>query len=346
MQKNAITLKERVNEVQIKELKAKLKDSPPRGLYLFLGEEDFLKRRYQSIIREKLAVTAEEFNLLSIKNEKPDLAAIHAFIESPPFASESKLLLIKNSGIFKQAAEDQKSFWTHAFPSLPDYLCLVFCEEQADKRSVLYKAADKNGTVVTFDLQDTDSLCSFVLLEAKKFGKTLSRDTALYLIERSGDNLEAITSELDKLVSYCDGPEISKSAIDEVVSQALTNRVFELTDAAMNQKSAEALKIVQELIELKEPYQRVSYLIFQSFEKLYKTRVLSDKKMQLPAIAAETGLKPFIVKKYLTLSRHFSPDVLRKIMMSFAETDLRLRNGIGDEWMALEEFIIKISMKS
>ena len=54
-------------------------------------------------------------------------------------------------------------------------------------------------------------------------------------------NLEAITSELDKLVSYCDGPEISKSAIDEVVSQALTNRVFELTDAAMNQKSAEAV---------------------------------------------------------------------------------------------------------
>ena len=92
--------------MQIKDLKAKLKDSPPQGLYLFLGEEEYLKRRYQAIIREKLAVTAEEFNLLSIKNEKPDLAAVNAFIESPPFASENKLLLIQNSGIFKSAAED------------------------------------------------------------------------------------------------------------------------------------------------------------------------------------------------------------------------------------------------
>lgn len=331
--------------MQIKDLKAKLKDSPPQGLYLFLGEEEYLKRRYQAIIREKLAVTAEEFNLLSIKNEKPDLAAVNAFIESPPFASENKLLLIKNSGVFKSAAEDKKAFWSRVFTALPDYLCVVFSEEQADKRSVLYKAADKNGSVVSFDLQDTDSLCSFILLEAKKAGKTLSRDAALHLIERSGDNLEAITGELDKLVSYCEGPEITKSAIDEIVSQALTNRVFELTDAAMSQKPADALAIVQELIELKEPYQRVSYLIFQSFEKLYKTRVLSDKKMQLPAIAAETGLKPFIVKKYMALARRFTPAALRQIMKSFAETDLRLRNGIGDEWMALEEFLLKISAK-
>ncbi len=330
--------------MQLKELKAKLKESaPPHGLYLFFGEEEYLKRRYQAMIRDKLAVTAEEFNLLSIKNEKPDLAAVHSFLESPPFASESKLLMIKNSGIFKAAAEDQKTFWTQAFSSLPDYLCIVFCEEQVDKRSVLYKAADKHGTAVQFDLQDTDAICSFVLLEAKKMGKTLQRETALYLIERCGDSLEAVTSELDKLISYCDGPEITRSAVDAVVSRALSNRVFELTDAAMNQKPAAALLIIQELIELKEPYQRVSYLLFQSFEKLYKARVLSDHNMQLPAIAAQTGLKPFIVKKYLSLGRRYSAETLRKIMKSFAETDLQLRSGIGDDWTALEEFILKIS---
>jgi len=329
----------------VKELKARLKSQTKDMLYLLYGSENYLRNHYFNLIYRGLSIALEEFNTLFIKNDKPNLDTVHAFIESPPIFSDKKLLYIRNSDIFKSSHETEKEFWKATFANLPSYLTIIFSEENVDKRSVLYKLADKTGAAVEFKTVDTNTICSFLLLETKKYNKTMDKDIMLYFIDKVGDQLDNVVSELNKLLSYCQNKTITKIDIDSVVSPTLQNRVFGMIDAIMEQNINRAFLILKDIKELKEPYQKISYLTVMSFEKILKAKLYSDKKLPMPAIISAMELSPFIAKKYIAIAQKYPKDKLTSIMKSFAQTDFDLRSGIGNEWLAYDKMILSAAKK-
>ena len=329
----------------VKELKARLKSQISDKLYLLYGSENYLRNHYFNLIYQGLSIELTEFNTLFIKNDKLNLDTIHAFIESPPFLSDNKLLYIQNSDLFKSSNDAEKEYWKAAFTNLPSYLTIIFSEENADKRSALYKLADKTGAVVEFKTVDTNTICSFLLLETKKHNKIMDKETMLYFIDKVGDQLDNVVSELAKLLSYCQNKHITKIEIDNVVSTTLQNRVFDMIDAIMEKNVSKAFIILKEIKALKEPYQKISYLTVMSFEKILKAKLYSDKKLPIPTIISAMELSPFIAKKYITIAQKYPKDKLTSIMKSFAQTDYDLRSGIGNEWLAYEKMILSAAKK-
>lgn len=88
-----------------------------------------------------------------------------------------------------------------------DTACLLFVENEADKRGKMYKAVKSKGRVVEMARQDEKTLLYWVAGNVKKEGYKIKEQTARYLLSTTGTDMENLEKELEKLFCYCMGKE-------------------------------------------------------------------------------------------------------------------------------------------
>ncbi len=327
------------------ELKKQIKANEIKGLYLMYGDESYMRESYVKKISSIIDDCGfPDFNKIIIdgKNLTPEIA--EDAIESFPMMSEQKLILIKDSGIFSKASEEQKEYWSKRLDKLPDYAVVIFDEQSVDKRSALYKKASKVGFAVEFGYMTAADSITWVEREARNAGLKISKDVAAYFVSVCDEGLSNLRNELDKLISYC-SEQITKTDIDKIVSKAIGIRVFELTDCIMAKNADGALKILYDLKTVKESAFKLLYLLSGSFDKMLKCSLLLSNGENNVSIAAKVGIAPFLVNKYSNAARGFGENYLVHRIIEVADLDLAIKNGEIDEWSALEQYVINACEK-
>ncbi len=323
------------------ELKKQIKENNIGRLYLFFGEEEYVKQVYVEKMKEIIDDAGfADFNHITIdeKDLEPDF--VNDALESFPMMTERKLIIIKNSGIFQKAREDVKEFWSKRLKNIPDYVTLVFDETGVDKRSVLYKTAAKEGLAAEFEYLSETDMVAWVEREARRNKKTISRNSAAYMVGICDEGLSYVKNELNKLISFCDS-EITVSDIERIVAKSLSVRVFDLTDAIMAGDADKAVALTEDFKTVKESAFKILYLLSGTFDKCLRTRLMSAEGASYGDIAEKTGIKPFLVRKYMENGRKFGEDYLVGRIMRVAEIDLSIKEGEIDEWTALEQYVLE-----
>ena len=328
-------------DTEFMKLKNQLKEGKLGNLYLFFGDENYIKEVYLEKIRSAVDDGGfPDFNHISMDEKDINEDAVNDALESFPMFADHKLVIIKNSGIFSKPKEDVKKFWEKRIKEIPDYVTLVFDEKSIDKRSVLYKLAAKTGLCVEFEyLKDVD-IASWIEREARHAGKKISKNNAVYMASVCDSGLSYVKNELDKLINYCD-EEITASDIDRLVAKSLDTRVFELTDAIMVKNAPKAVALMYDFKTVKESAFKILYSISGVFDKLLRTKLMSAEGASYSEIAEKAGIKPFLVKKYANNGKNFSQEYLIERIMRIAEIDMSIKEGEIDEWTALEQYIIE-----
>lgn len=329
----------------ITELKKQIKEKKLLGLYLFYGEETYLKELYT----DKVSALIDdggfpEFNKLTINDNQISISDIDDAIESFPMMCEKKLIIIKNSGIFHKANEEQKEYWQKRLDTLGEHVVIIFNEENVDKRGVLYKRAIKSGLCVEFNYMSADDLTTWVGREVLNSNKKISKDTAAYFVSVCDEGISNLKNELDKLINYCD-EVITKTDIDKIVSKAVGIKVFELTDCIMAKNADGALKILYDLKTVKESAFKLLYLLSSTFDKMLKCSLLLSGGENYSDIAAKIGVAPFIAKKYANSARSFGENFLIDRIIEVAQIDYSIKCGEIDEWQALEKYVLEACEK-
>ena len=326
----------------IEELKKQIKDGNLDKLYLFYGEEDYLKEYYIEKIKEAVPHNGfPEFNHLIFNGKLPFSEYDDAW-ESFPMMSDRKLIIIKDCEIVKAgkgevSTEEKKAFWSEKLNRLSDDTVVVFNEVSADKRSVLYKEISKKGTVIEFSyLSDTD-LISWVIRESLNKKKKISKENATYLVSRVDMGLSNLMNELNKLFDFCN-EEILRSDIDRVVSKSLNVITFDLTEAIMKGDTKRAVSVLNDIKNnTNDSSFAILYLMLSTFEKILHAKLLSGKSNQ--EIASEISVAPFFVKKYIDCAKAFETETLVKIVNRVSEIDFDIKEGRINEWTALYEYV-------
>ena len=105
----------------------------------------------------------------------------------------------------KAASNSESEHLSEYLSDLPDYTCIIFMEENVDKRSKLYKSLQKNGTVVEFAHQTPADLTKWVAREFATLNFAIDSYTAAYLVEICEPDMNHIRNEIDKLSLYLQG---------------------------------------------------------------------------------------------------------------------------------------------
>ena len=325
-------------------LKKQLKDGALSPLYVFYGEEEFLRGVYVKRVGDLVPDGGfPEFNRIVLNGADIPFSDYDDAWEGFPMMAEKRLIHIKDSGIFSSkravggvGTEEKKEFWSEKFKRISDDTVVIFDESSVDKRSALYKAAAKVGTVVEFKYLSDADLVTWVIKQCLDAKKRISKENAYYLVTLCDPGLGNINNELNKLLDFCD-KEIYRSDIDRVVSKSMQVIVFELTDAIMAGNAQKAMCVLEDLKTVKENAFTLLYLLFSSFEKMLRAKLMNSAP--IGEVAAKLGVPPFIARKYIDGAAGFDTDALVYMTRRVAEIDLEIKEGRIDDWSALEQYV-------
>ena len=327
----------------MKSLNEDLKTGKFKQVYLLFGEENYLKKQYKDRLTKALISEEDTMNYAYYEGKGIDVREIIDLAETMPFFSERRLIVIENSGFFKNATPELAEY----MKDIPETTYFVFVETELDKRSKLFKAVKDKGRIVELARQDEKTLVRWIYGNVKKEGKQITESSIHYLLSKCGTDMENLQKEMEKLFCYTlDKEVIQIEDIDAICTTQITNEIFDMVNAVAEKKQKRALDRYYDLLALKEPAMRILYLLSRQFRLLMEVKEMTGQGYDKKSIASKAGLHPFAVGKYIEQSRRFSKKELRNILEDSVDIEERVKTGRLQDVLAVELFIVKYSSNS
>lgn len=336
-------------------------------VYLFYGEETYLRDKY---LREFMALIPEEvrdFNMDIIDARETDIGNIVNLASTLPFMAELRIVIIKNAEFFKSrkksGAEDKvdtkngkvdtkndkvnpvDEVLLKYLENPPTTTCLIFCSDSVDKKRRTYKTVEKNGQIVEFVPLKGQQLNEWIDRRARNLGKIIEPAGMAGLITAAGNNLWQLNAELEKLSSYTRTEKITAADVGLMVSKTSELSIFELVDAIAERNRANAIKMAREMVFLGEPIIRILFMIARQFRLLLLTKILLQQGNPEKSLAGLLQAHPFVAQKCAKQARNFSVQELKAAMEKILTADSDIKSGKQEAVLALELLIIRLCEK-
>ena len=314
-----------------------IKSGDFKRFYLLFGEEEFLKQSYKKRLRQAVAGD-DTMNYNYFEGKGLDVQELISLANTMPFFSDRRLILVEDSGCFKAASDELME----ALPDIPDTTCMVFVESAVDKRNRLYKKVKELGSAVELKRQSASQLAVWAgRILAQNGRKITSSDMNLFL-ERTGDDMETIRTELEKLISYTMGQEIvAREDIEAVTTVQVTNKIFDMVAAIVAGKTKIAMDRYEDLLTLKEPPMRILFLIARQFNQILLVKEMMASGNDKSAIASKLKIPPFAAAKLLPQASNFTEVQMHGCVEACVETEEAVKTGRLGDRLAVELLIMR-----
>ena len=335
--------------LKVEELEKQLNQGSTKGIYLLYGEDTFLLEQQLNKIKKNFGETIKGINYIYI--DENSVQELIADIETPAFGYPNKLIIARETGIFKRevkgrsggASKELKdkinSYLKENVDMINESVILVFVENQAEKNSI-YNTIEKIGTVCNFEEQKPFQIIKRLKAICNAYKVNVDENTLQYLIESCGTNMQDLINEIRKLIEYAgESGAIQKQDIDKLCIKKIESIIFDLTDNLGQKKVKEAMEVLYNLIASKEPIQKILITLYNHFKKLYfvKLAIYYNKD-----IVQSLQLKPnqmFLVNKYKLQAKGFKTSELRKIIQELEDLDYKYKIGLIDLNVGLEAIL-------
>lgn len=322
----------------MKVLNQDMKTGQFKPVYLLYGEEAFLKKSYKKRLKEAI-VGDDTMNFHQFEGKGLDLKEIISLADTMPFFGERRLILLEDSGLFKGGGGE---LLVEYLPGMPDTSVMVFVESEVDKRSRMYKKVKELGYGAEMARQDARQLASWAGGILAKEGKKITGRTMELFLGKTGDDMENIRMELDKLISYTLGREvITDQDVEEICANRVTNKIFDMVAAIVSGKTRAAMDLYEDLLTLREPPMRILFLIARQFNQVLQVKELMAQGMDRSRIASSLKLQPFVVGKIMPQARSFTREQILSRVELCVDCEEAVKTGRLGERLAVELLITK-----
>ena len=333
------------------------------AIYLFYGEETYLLETRVKKIKKEFAQLVQGINFIQI--DDTNVAELISDLETPAFGFDKKLIIAKNTGLFKKEKKSNKSdtkkkkndesklplyekiakYIENNKDDLKDSVDLLFIEQEVDKNS-LYQTIDKIGEVKEFTLLKLPELITNIRKIALAYKVNINDETAKYLVECCGTSMQDLINEIRKLIEYKgENNTITKQDVDLLCTKQIQAVIFDLTDNLGKKETGKALAIYNGLISNKEPIQKILITLYNHFKKLYIIKIAEKYNED---VATAMNLKPnqlFLVGKYKGQARYFNVQELREIINALIEWDANYKVGLISLEIGMEAILCRYCSK-
>lgn len=338
------------NGDNLQQLKAAIRAKQPEKLYIFYGEEAFLRRHYlQQLRKAVLDELTESFNYHRFNSENFDVRDFADAVENLPMMAERTLVVAEDIDLFKRN-EDERGKLSEILSDIPDYCIVIFTYETVDwkpdrRQKKLWEALSA-GQVVEFAKQDQRSLISWVGRHFAAKGKSISAELCAYLIEITDGTMTSLATEIEKISAYSGAQVICKADIDTVTEPVLDAVVFRMTDMIAAGDYSGALTTLQKLLKMQQEPIVILAAVGSHLRRLGTARTLLDRGGNASELAKLCGVADFVARKAMDAARRFRPEFFKKAMELVLETDMKMKTSFDDPERLLEVLILQLSQEA
>lgn len=317
-----------------------IKTGQLKQIYLLYGEESYLVRQYRDRLLAAMLGDGSQMNLNRYEGKGVSVEEVIDMAETMPFFSDRRVIILEDTELFKGGGEKLSEY----LKAPAESSSFILVERDVDKRSSLYKTVKKYGYAAEFGRQDKGMLQKWVAGILKREKKQITLQTLEVFLESCGDNMENIQRELEKLLSYTMGKDVvTTEDVRAICVPQIQDNIFKMVEAIADGNSERALGLYYDLLALREPPMRILALIGRQFNLLLQVKELVQKGYPQAQIAEKTGLRDFVVRKYMKQAAGFKGPFLRQALEDCAGADYDIKSGKMADQLSVELLIVKYS---
>ena len=315
------------------------------SFYIFFGDERYLLENSLGELRRRLCPNGlNGFNYKRFEGKSISIKEIDDAINTLPAFAERTLVEVHDFDIFKC---EEKPRLSEILSDLPDYVCVVFVYNivpyKPDGRQKINSEILKFADVIEFPIQDKDKLVNWIKRHISTAGKKISTSDAEYLAFITGGFMSSLYGEIEKAAAFAKGENVTRTDIDSVVTPVLDTVAYKLTDALSRRDNAAAMRILDELFQMREPPHKLLYSISLKMRQLLAARICLENGLDKFALMDICGIKhEFQARTLLDTARITTLGERRDAVLTCSEAAHEL-NMSADPEQSLIELITKLS---
>lgn len=318
-------------------------------IHLLWGDDEAARNRAVEALVDKLADPAwAAINVARLDgNEATQAAQALEEARTPPFGAGARVVVLQRSPFCSACPAELASQLEASLPLIgPDCHLLLCSAGKPDARLRTTKALRQVAEEQSFVLPavwDGEGLLELVHRTAAELGLRLAPDAAEALAEAIGSDSTRLASELEKLALYCQGraagsgaeaaPNADRRPIDRRMVEALvggrSTTSLAVGDALLAGKPAEAISLVDALLDAHEPALRIVAALSSQIRGWLWVALLDGRgESDVGVIAKAAGIgnpkRIYVLRKQI---RGKAPAQLLALLSQVLEVEMALKRG-------------------
>ena len=340
--------KSRADQSAYQKLKKDIAAGDIGRLYVFHGEETYLRDHYLGQMRKKLLPAGmEEFNLHTLNGREFDVRTLEQLVDCLPMMSGRTLIQVNDYDLYMGGDKDALAA---LLSDLPEYVCLVFVydliEYKADARTKLAGVLKKYGSVVAFNRQEQGDLVDWIARRFWALDKDIGTEEAKYLIFLCGDLMTTLISEIGKIGAYAPHHRITREDIDAVATPQLDAVVFQMTDAIAQGNFDRAAAVLSDLFHMQEAPIKLLSVLGRQLRQLYTARLAIEERKSAGYLMELWGMRSaWPAEKLMQSARRFSLPWCRNAVLRCAQCDLAMKSTGADGQELMTSLLLELAQK-
>lgn len=324
----------------MKNIKKDIDSNQLKRVYLIYGEEKYLVRSVKKLFMDGVVGSEDNMNYSKFSGKDCNAREVIESADTLPFFTDYRVVLLDNTGWFKSSNDEIVEY----MKNIPESTVIIFIEAEVDKRNRLYKQVKSLGYICECNRMNNQDLTKWILVRLNKENKKITKDNMNYFLEKVGDDMDNISSELDKLISYTLGRDvIEREDIDKVCISEITGKIFEMVDSIGNKNQKKALDLYYDLIAVREAPMKILYMLSRQFNIMLQLKELSNSGVPASEMAKKMGMQNFIINKTLGQCKNFKRATLKNAINYCLKLEEAVKMGNMNDKIAVELIIIKYS---
>ena len=339
------------------ELRERINTGNLEGIFLFCGEEDYLKRHYLGELRRRI-VTDEgiaPFVHFVFDGAEIDIAALLDVVRTPSMFGEGKLIEWHNADLDamkENALKAFEAFCEEVAAEPGNTLVITATAEGMDtgserRPSKLLTRLSKCLTPVPFYRSTDTALVSWIRRHFVAEGLSFTDDLPAAMLARVGHDMDTLSNEIQKLSAYAKANNIAtltESELAFVCIRTVESDAFSLTNALLDGKTEEAYRYLGDMKQRRVDPISVLGQVAKLYADLLSVALLADEGLGEKEIAKMLGMHEYRAGLYFRTAKRMGVSAVEEKLALCTRIDAALKSGSAS-YRGIEQLIATLGTK-
>lgn len=318
-------------------------------VYIY-GPDTFRSREYarESVKKFKEQRDPQGYNVVFLDGKKETSGAILTELATTPFLAERRLIMVDNilsssnkellGELLKKIKEKR----------IAESNIVIFWQgepiSKVKEAKELEKVLREEKYAREFVELSGAKLTTWIQQAVKEGGGSIAPNATTYLAQQLVGDMWQLHSVIGQLIAYTNRGEITIKDVELFIEEKIDDNIFNMIAAVSSGNKKQAFILLNEQRRRGEEEGKIFGLFVWQFRILLEMSDLLEHEPGLTseAIARETGLHPFAVKKNLSLVKKYSLANLQRVYQELLTLDHQTKTGQADRSLLIDLLVAKI----
>ncbi len=326
------------------ELRRQLADGVTLPVYCLFGDDQLRVRSIVEWMRKTmLGEAGSAFNYHVFDGDECGLDKVIQQCMSFPMMSTVQIIWARRADVLIAGVEEENALCQY-FSKPPQETILILSGEKADGRRKWVKLAKSQRYFFEMATPTGRDLVTWLEKAGRERSLALTPDLATLLMELVGEDLPALSNELDKLALSCsdESSRLDEAALQELILQQRPVDPFALVKSLGPGQAGKGIETLRQFLNEGRSVYELAPLLIWRIKQIAQVSALMSEGLDERQLPSALGASPYAVKQAVDVARQWGKQGVQRAFDACADAERTLKSSPLGADQVLERAIMEI----